>query len=97
MKRKCGQELTVADIVFVESFYNGKMLKCIKRRQFVYDASSEVEVHGIRTIGSVQNTDDGMKIKIPKLAVEEDFCGLENFDGRRVFVVNSRTKQIKSV
>ncbi len=96
MKRKCGQELTVADMVFVEKFQSGEMLRCLKRRKFVHVASDEVEKYGVRPIGFVQYTDDGMKVRIPKLAVDEEMTGLERFDGRKVFIVNSRTKQIKN-
>lgn len=97
MKRKCGQELIVADVIFIDSFYDDQMLRCIKRRKFSYIASDEVKKHGVRSIGSVQYTDDGIQIKIPKLAVEEEIAGLEDFDDRRVFVVSSRTKQTKTV
>lgn len=96
MKRKCGRELNVADMAFVDTFQNGKMLRCVKRRQFVQVVSEEVEMHGVRPIGFVQYTDGGMKIRIPKLAVEEEMTGLETFDRRKVFIINSRTKQIKN-
>ena len=73
------------------------MLRCLKRRKFVHVASDEVERYGVRPIGFVQYTDDGMKVGIPKLgAVDEEMTGLERFDGRKVFIVNSRTKQIKN-
>lgn len=97
MKRKYGQELNVADIIFVDVFQSGKMLRCVKRRQFVHVTSDEVEMHGVRPIGFVQYTGDGMKIRIPKLVVDEEMTGLETFDGRKVFITNSRTKQIKNV
>lgn len=95
MKRKCGQELTVADMIFVELFDDNKLVKCVKRRQFGYNVCPEVETHGVKPIGSVYCKDDGIKVEIPNLAVDEEMSGLETFDGRRVFVVSSRTKQVK--
>lgn len=95
MKRKCGQELTVADMIFVDLFDDNKLVKCVKRRQFIYTVYAEVEAHGVKPIGFVHCKADGIEVKIPKLAVDEELSGLETFDGRRVFIVNSRTKPIK--
>lgn len=95
IKRKCGQELTVADMIFVDLFRENKLLRCIKKRQFSYRGYPEVETHGVKPIGIVHCDSDGIEIKIPKLAVDEEISVLECFDGRRVHIVNSRTKQLK--
>lgn len=95
IKRKCGQELTVADMIFVDLFQDNKLIKCTKRRQFSYNLYPEVETYGVKPIGLVHCMSDGIYVEIPKLAVDEKVSGLEDFDGRKVFILNSRTKQIK--
>lgn len=88
-KKKSGQDLTVADVIFIRPFDGKNLVSYIKNRQFGNQMTCAMESRNVRTLGTVEVTEKQIRIQLPDLLVDEEW------ENEEFHVVTSRTKRLK--
>lgn len=97
LKRKCGKNIRIADVVFLQEFDGESRVFFWKNRSFELIQDEIFMAHEVKSIGYAEVTEIGLLINLPCLAVNEVMQEYEELDdGRRMYINSSREKKLKN-
>lgn len=93
LKRKYGEYVKISEVVFLSDKY----FKIVKNRELDNITDAFIDQNATSAIGKADIDENGIRIQIPVMSIDETINQPDEFSGIKVHIINSRNKPLKNI